>query len=115
MPAFYSVVRYVPDVVANERLNIGVLVFGDGRVRSQFLENWSRVRSFGAENIGFLKAFACDVAKMSEEDVRRISETWMHSIQLTQPAGSLFSPNDLLVDAAGRFLRQSESVGREYR
>ncbi|HQU44959.1 MAG TPA: DUF3037 domain-containing protein [Pirellulales bacterium] len=38
MASFYSVVQYVPDAVRDERINIGVLTFGDGRVRHLFVD-----------------------------------------------------------------------------
>ena len=47
MTSYYTVVRYVPDVVRDERVNIGVIVFSDNEKRSQFLKNWGRVKSLG--------------------------------------------------------------------
>ena len=41
-----SIIQYVPDAVTNERINIGVLVLHEGRVKSLFLHNWNRVKQF---------------------------------------------------------------------
>jgi hypothetical protein len=115
MPAFYTVVQYVPDPARGERLNVGVIVFGEGHVRSRFVENWSRVRAFGEENIGFLRSFARHADRLTEQKVKEIAGAWRASIQLTEPAGSLLSPSDLLVDAASRYLRAASPQARQYR
>src|SRR5262249_30638269 len=104
-----------PDPVRDERLNVGVIVFGDGQVRSRFVENWNRVRAFGEENIEFLRSFARHADQLTEEKVREVVGSWHSSIQLTPTAGSLLSLGDLLVDAASRSLRDSSPQARQYR
>jgi len=44
--------------VIDERINTGVIVFGDGRLQTRFLRDWRRVRQFGSEDITFLLDFA---------------------------------------------------------
>ena len=70
MPAFYSIVQYVPDPVIDERINVGVIVFGEGRVMSRFVDNWRRVRNFGSEGIAFLRKFADQAEQMSDRRER---------------------------------------------
>ena len=41
MTSFYSVVRYVPDPIAEEAINIGVVAFKEGKLRFRFVEDWS--------------------------------------------------------------------------
>jgi hypothetical protein len=36
MVCYYTIVQYYPDPIADERINIGVMVFGDDQVRSRF-------------------------------------------------------------------------------
>src|SRR5437879_5477961 len=62
MSAYYALIQYTPDPVIGELINIGVVVFGDGRTRFRFLHNWNRVKRFGA-NITSLKAFAHQAQK----------------------------------------------------
>ena len=64
MVSRYSIIQYVPNPIADERMNIGVLAFDNENVRVQFLRNWSRVHDFGGENIRFLRDFAkkCDLS-----------------------------------------------------
>src|SRR5579885_3191655 len=40
MASFYTVVQYVPDPVADERINAGVIVFSRDRVAARFVKNW---------------------------------------------------------------------------
>src|SRR5215210_4704143 len=105
MPVYYTVVQYLPDPVTDERINVGVIVFGDGQVRSHFLHDWRRVRQFGAEDIGFLLDFADRVKQatgsqlpltddypsqpITEELLANIAGTWINSIQLTPARASL--------------------------
>ena len=58
MPAYLTVVQCVPDPVIDERINVGVIVYGEGRIRSRFISDWRRVRSFGVDDVEFLKEFA---------------------------------------------------------
>ena len=58
MAAFYSVIQFVPDPVADERINAGVVVFDGEKVRAHFIDNWGRLQRFGNKDVGFLKQFA---------------------------------------------------------
>jgi len=51
MVSRYSIVQYVPNPIADQRINIGVLAFDDNRVCVRFLSNWERVKRFGMEDI----------------------------------------------------------------
>lgn len=130
MASYYSIVQYVPDPVADERLNVGVIAFGDGVIRSKFIRNWSRPRMFGNEDVSFLKQFAADVAtwtspqivipgldegvRLTPEGFRRLAGTWINSIQFTEPKASLLPPDQALM-AASRFLREPPIKHRGFR
>ena len=105
MVNYYSVFQYIPDGVRDERINIGVVVFGSGRVRTQFLKNWSRVRNFAsAEAISDLRYIPHRVKSMKEDEIRALAEKETFGVQLTRPAVSLLNDEELLYDAAVRFL-----------
>ena len=55
MVSRYSIIQYVPNPIADERINIGVVAFNEDAVRTHFLSNWERVRYFGMEDTEFLK------------------------------------------------------------
>jgi hypothetical protein len=122
VPAYLTIVQCVPDPVIDERINVGVIVYGDGRIRSRFVSDWKRVRSFGVEDVEFLKDFADrlqhagtgqgvlpgmpGVARFDESALERIVGSWSNAIQFTEPRGSLRDPDTVLEDAAKRFLRE---------
>lgn len=122
MVSRYSIIQYVPDPIADERINIGVVVFNEDAVQTRFLTNWERVRLFGMEDIYFLKDFAHRLHKAALDDLmfpgdehskipnherlRAIAQGWMNSIQFTEPRGSLDTLDSLLEDSVNTYLRE---------
>ena len=137
MPAFYSVIQYVPDTVADERINVGVLVFSEGRVRSRFLQNWDRVRRFAQKDIDYVRDFADWVSNAAvqpagssvtmplpgfsasmrpdQQTIRQIATEWSNGIQITTPQPSLEDPDRLLLKMAEIHLREPEVRTRVFR
>lgn len=120
MSAKYSVVQYVPDPVAGERINVGVITWDAQTLHARFLENWSRARQFGGENTEFLKDFAEKIRELADSDIHaplrsengpayieKIIQNWHESIQFTDPRGSLEDAPALLESIAARVLRVS--------
>jgi hypothetical protein len=123
MPSHYSVIRYVPNPIADERINVGVVVFGEGRLLTRFISRWTRIKGFGGEEIGFLREFAREIAlaqrnlvglpqPWSEQTLARVSTRWRNSIQISEPRASLKDPDALLSEVADAFLRD---VGPRHR
>jgi Protein of unknown function (DUF3037) len=121
MTSRYSVIQYIPNLIADERINIGVLVFDDETVRVHFLSRWDRVRCFGiSEDISFLKDFAHRMKQSVEngllfpgdkpdglpkhERLIEVSKSWANSIQITEPCGSLENVDALLDDVVQNYL-----------
>ncbi len=115
MAAYYSVIQYVPDPVADERINAGVLVFDERRVSARFIKGWGRLQRFGNKDVSFLKSFAEEITErckatlfaegqIDAEMIQRVAATWMDSIQLTEPRGSLLGLAALCKDTEERFL-----------
>ncbi len=130
MASQYSVVQYVPDPIADERINIGVVVIGDSGPRVQFLSNWDRVKRFGKEDIGFLREFASRLASeikqagqelqlkdtgSIETRLEKMVSGWKNSIQFTPLRGSLKSSADLLEEARLTFLVDHAREQQGYR
>jgi hypothetical protein len=124
MPSYFSVVRYVPDPVTDERLNIGVIAFGEGKILSRFIEGWGKVKIFGGEDIGFLREFADEIERKQlnlfsaggcwdERTLEGIAAHWKNSIQLSEPKASLQSPEELLAEIASRYVREPVRRQRE--
>jgi hypothetical protein len=122
MTAQYTVVRYVPNPIAEECVNVGVITWDQNRIRSRFLENWTRVKTFGNENIDFLRDFAKEISvatnrqmnfpgintpqSLNVETIEKMINSWGQSIQLSSPRGSTKDPDALLADIAPLFLAQ---------
>lgn len=128
MTSFYSVVRFVPSSLAEEFINIGVLTYGDGVVRSKFVDDWGRVELFAqSDRLANAKAFQewveesilpegpsdRRIKKIDEVTVRQIATEWQGSIQVTQPRASLLDPDVLLDDVAPTFLIEPISAPPE--
>jgi len=110
MLSSYSIVRYVPDPIADERINIGVIVVGEGVMRTRFIEDWRRIQQFGAEDISFLHDFVHDLEKVTNtwqvesddkqdwsiDTLTKLSAGWINSIQISTPRASLRTPDELL-------------------
>lgn len=124
MASKYSIVQYVPNPIADERINIGVVAFNENEVRVRFLKNWERVRHFGREDISFLKDFARGMFKAAEsglifpgdnreasyqERLNQLTRNWLNSIQFTQPRGSLEDVDSLLEDIVANYLIEATS------
>lgn len=137
MPAYYTVVQFVPDPIADERVNIGVIVFSDGQVRSRFLQNWDRVSRFAQEDIGHVREFADWVGQASvrsavnsympplpglpgpmqlnQDTIHRIAAQWSNAVQFTAPQPSLENQDALLLRMAQTFLREPARRERVFR
>ncbi|AFZ35461.1 hypothetical protein Sta7437_1905 [Stanieria cyanosphaera PCC 7437] len=114
MASRYSIVQYVPNPIADERINIGIVAFNERLVRTRFLKSWKRVRHFAIEDkdIDFLQEFKTHLQKSTSlgllfseniedresnyERLNKIAQSWGNSIQFTEPRGSLDDPDTLL-------------------
>jgi hypothetical protein len=122
MASRYSVIQYVPDPIADERINVGILVFDDHRVATVFLNQWERVRCFGMEDLQFLRLFERDMqeaaslgflfpgdeenGKPRHERLLKVANSWMNSIQFTEMRGSLATVDQLLQELPALFLKE---------
>ena len=104
IPCEFFLIRYVPDVVKGEFVNIGVLLReagADANVRAQvrFTRDWSRVRCMDAEaDLGLLEALEQEIAARlrmgaSPRDPKTVMEvledTLSNSLQMTGAKATL--------------------------
>jgi hypothetical protein len=125
----YSVIQFTPDAISGERINIGVIVFDKDRVRTKFLANWKRVRSFAGVEVGFLKELAEELQapgqlilpgmgngpQLNENLIEEIIAKWANSIQFTPARTSLKSLDELLDSATAQFLMEPTTQERKFR
>ena len=115
MAASYTVIQYVPNPVIDERINVGVIVFGSGKVQTHFIQNWTRVRHFGGADIRFLKDFGRYAEELKEDAVHQMVGKWMNCIQFTEPIWAEMDHEQLLFHATGEFLIDPPLAQRMHR
>jgi hypothetical protein len=103
LPCEFSLIRYVPDVVKGEFVNIGVLLreVRASRVetRVQFTRDWSRVRCMDADaDTGLLEALEVEIAtrlrlpataRDPKEVLAVLEDSLSNSVQMTEPRATL--------------------------
>ena len=118
MTSRYSVIQYVPNPIADERINIGIVAFNDQLVKTRFVKSWQRVGCFAKSDcdIEFLKDFKYKLERLASlgllfsndaddksrnlDRLNKVAESWNNSVQFTAPRGSLRDPQSLLDDLA---------------
>jgi hypothetical protein len=97
------------------------------RIRCRFLSNWTRIRLFGNENVGFLKDFAKEMLEVTSrqmslaginaapvltvDELNKIVANWGENIQFSSPRGSIKDADALISDIAPLYLRQRRHAG----
>jgi hypothetical protein len=107
MPCEFCLIRYVPDVVKGEFVNIGVLLRKAGvegprspaEAQVRFTRDWSRVRCMDADaDIGLLEALEGEITnrlrlgvspRSPKEIVELLQDTLSNSLQMTEPRATL--------------------------
>ena len=103
VPCEFFLIRYVPDVVKGEFVNIGVLLReaagADARAQVKFTRDWSRVRCMDADaDTSLLEALEQEIAgrltlAVSPRDPKTVLEvlqdTLSNSLQMTGPKATL--------------------------
>lgn len=106
----YSVVRYVPDTTAGEFVNIGVLVWGDGRVRARFLASWRRIDGAPDQAVALLDRFKARFSPdanppVAEREIVEMIDAWGGAIQFSPSTPAVGTPDETLEAVTGDFLR----------
>ncbi len=122
LPCEFSLLRYVPDVVKGEFVNIGVVLrdasetargAAPARVQVRFTRDWTRVRCIDAgADLDLLEALEGEIAgRLESVDPREpkpvlalLADTLSNSIQITEPRAAL----------AESFLAELEQLMRLY-
>ena len=131
MPSKYSVIRYVPDPLTDERINIGVVAYDDHRVAVRFVQRWNRVQHFAGRDVAFLRELARDMQDAVGEErllavgggpatlhgsaVERIASKWINCVQLSEPRASLAPVDQVLNEMTALFLAEGHERLREFR
>ena len=93
----FSLIRYVPDAVKNEFVNIGVMLREAARPEAaqvRFTKDWARVRCVDADaDIAMLEAMEGEMRRRLAGDaeplMKTIEDSFSHQLQITEPKGCL--------------------------
>jgi hypothetical protein len=91
----FSLIRYVPDPVKNEFVNIGVLLRDeDGRAAVRFTRDWSRVRCMDPDaDTTMLEALEAEIGRRVAQDARAgvssLEDALSNAVQLTEAKACL--------------------------
>lgn len=97
LPCEFLLVRYVPDPIKNEFVNIGVMLRKAGQPESmnvRFTKDWSRVRCIDPDaDTAMLEALESEVRRRLLEDgqpvIKTLEDSFSNLIQITQPKACL--------------------------
>jgi len=123
---YWSVIRYMPDWVRGEMINIGVVVWGNKHRKPmiRFVRDWSRVLMFSLGSIGHLLSFAKNANEIFDDPDKICRTTYpecYQDIQISSPSASMLPARKLLnlidktylvhgVDASGSCERLESKV-----
>jgi hypothetical protein len=115
MASYYSVLQFVPNPIAGERVNIGVVALDDdGFVACRLVDDWRRVKMLGGD-IAPVRDAAYELAdtELSVAEVRDMADCWRNSLQLTEPRASTADPERLLEDMCSLMLVEVQTKQRD--
>ena len=114
MPAYYSIVQFVPSRVADERINVAVVVYDDQRLVCRTLHHWGRVRTFAGESVEHVRDSVESMlsSDLEPDDILRSAEAGVSTVQFTRPRASLLPADALLDQIAGAALMDREPQRR---
>ena len=119
MSCSYTVLRYVPDPVAGESVNLALVAVDEAGTSVEMLENWHRAASFAglrpAElrdlvseftiKEGLFESHDPSTGDLRPERLEAIVREWQGVLQFTPLRGSLRSRQDLVTALAPRMLK----------
>jgi len=127
----FSLVRYVPDPVKNEFVNIGVLLRGadddrkgSGDMLVRFTRDWGRVRCVDPDaDLGLLESLESDLRQRLEESedggtsaLKQLRESLSNGLQLSETKGCLAENLAAEMDSLMRLYverRKREAISRK--
>lgn len=123
MTSYFSQIQYVPDPIAGERINVGVVAVDNDGCRFRFARDWRRAAAFGGQDVTFLREFAEDalsngsewfsVRNGSQDTVARSLKHWQNKIQFSELRPSTKGRDDLLAEMAALYLHEGPVTDAE--
>ncbi len=117
----FSLIRYVPDPVKNEFVNIGVLLReasqdGAAKTELRFTQDWKRVRCVDPHaDVHMLEALEGELRERitSPELMRILGESLSNVVQMTEPKACLADTFQTQIDQLMRLYVETHKIERE--
>ena len=117
MASYFSVIQYISNPVADERVNIGLIVFDDdGGCMVRPLESWTRAERFTGQRGRNLRrhveavADYIETASSPSSAIESAVAEWTHSVQLTPSRASLRSLEEVLASGVDQILVEERAT-----
>jgi len=122
MSTHYSVIRFVPDPIRGEYMNVGVLAADESGAKCHFINSWRTIDAFGSEKVPYLKEFARELQSLCQENggllipssepmnaevLAKLVTSWTSFIQFSDVRFSMLSIEGALEELAPIFLREA--------
>jgi len=105
MVSFFRVLRYYPDAVTGERINVGVIAFNDEQVVTRVRRGWDRVASFGGNlSQQVAEDYLAGLQAKPAGSLRDYEAHYMSCMELSEPCVSIETVSELADDMAKRML-----------
>jgi hypothetical protein len=115
MTSFYSIIQITGDPVADERINLGLIAFGEQERSLRFTEDINRAATFlgshfNARHVGgLIDSIREDLDSVLNDDdplqqIRDLAAQWQRTVRITAPRASLLSMEELMSTLAPRAL-----------
>lgn len=121
----YTVVRFVPNPVASECVNVGIVSADESGAFFEFIPNLSRVRAFAKDVNGhgdairnlerFLDEFPDQAETLTPEGLSKLAEVWTNFVQFSPLRPSKRPAEELLGQMVPVFLTIREAAQNERR
>lgn len=125
--SYYTIVRFVPDPISEEFINVGVIAFNEDKILVEQTKDWDRVESFArggdteflkdsleilkhqakSNKVYWLEKINREREGLSRRDlIEKMSRNWINSVQLSPPRASLDTLENLFTYTVKTYLKQ---------
>lgn len=104
---YYRVITYSPDIVRDERINVGIFAFDEQRVLVRITTDWDRIKAFARRDDfdpQFVRYVARSIAAWTPQQAKDRVSHYMSCTAFTEPRASITSVYALADRIADRML-----------
>lgn len=119
---FYTLLQLVPNPMADERINLGVIAYNEEKTVCSFIRDFRRVKVLsGYRDTSFFEDLFNSLEKAAEsgslrpQRLEQMVREWSHALQFTPARPSALPPEELAEKAKGLFLFEYQPKKRDVR